>query len=144
MLYLTLICPPTACERELLQEFVFFEVGMANFLTKVSPNTTVIVYTDWDFQNPRSTWVSHTFIHWGCQKTRLLFKDIQQNHILYISLAEDFLSLRQKWFVQLFQYVGHYGQLIYFRGIRRPSQHLWHWSSEACGFVSERCFFLLM
>lgn len=45
----------------------------------------------------------------GMPKKLPLFKEIQQNHNLDISLAEPFLSLPQKWFVQLFQYVGHYG-----------------------------------
>ncbi len=50
-------------------------------------------------------------------KKLLIFKEIQQNHNLDISLAKLFLSPPQKWFVQLFQYVGHYGLLIYFVGL---------------------------
>lgn len=83
------------------------------------------LYIHIDFENPLSKlqYFPTHLTHRGCQKKRLLFKDIQQNHILDIFLAKRFFSLcvRGGLFSWLSMWVIRVVNL--FCGIKGPSRH---------------------
>lgn len=51
-LYFTLFSLSSSSGRAFLQQFLLFKVSVVKWFTKMSPNVTAIVYTD--FENPLS------------------------------------------------------------------------------------------